>query len=342
MRFYSTVRGLIFLSLTMSTIACDEEDQDADIDTDTEVDTEVDTENIIAPDVEYGEMCKVTEYEDGADGAISKIENIAYDSSGRIVQKETDYESNGTIDDLVVYVYSSTDSTDMTTKMFRCDGNRIVLSSQTDTYDSYGNVIKNEYDDEGDEIIDQVDTFARAYDSDGNQLEEQFDEYNDGVFEFINSYFYDSNSNLYKIDYDDNADHLIDSSRTNTYDASNNLIKSILENDKEIIVYVCTYTYSADGNLIEAVVDEDGDGITDRIFTFTYDSDGNMTQEIHDGKFLDWGQVADGVPDRIMTYTYDLDGNLNVAEMDEDGDGTNDYLLTFDGCTHFNPTPFVI
>ena len=92
------------------------------------------------------------------------------------------------------------------------DGDGVVDSVQTFDYDAAGNTVQREFDNDGDGTLDRV--WFYTYDGDGRQLTFSQDTDGNGQVDSLEQRSYDSEGRLIEIQTDSNADGVVDSRRT--------------------------------------------------------------------------------------------------------------------------------
>lgn len=237
----------------------------------------------------------------------------------RVVSGDTDVD--GTAD--YIYRYEFDAKGELTREVIEhSDGRPDRIRAYT--YDTDGNNIRYEEDDNNDGIPDDITHYA--YDADGNRNVYARDRNGDGMLEYTETYAYDINGNRTRREKDTDGDGSPNSITDYKYDAEGNLTRS--ENDSDgdgTPESIGSYSTYVDGNTERVERDNDSDGIADSIRTTTYDAYGNRLRTEYDDD-------ADGALDTILTDSYDESGNTTRSEYDWDGDGVPNsiHISTYD------------
>ena len=190
----------------------------------------------------------------------------------------------------------------------------------TYSYDTNGNVTREEYDYDGDGTPNSIITIG--YDVNGNQTRQERDVDGDGTPNNILTFSHNANGDPTRLEVDD--DGTPSYVGTYSYDANGNLTRIEEDNDGDgTPSRIDTLSYDAYGNLARVEEDEDGNGTPNRIETYSYDANGNKTRRENDVN-----GDGDGTPNEISTYSYDANGNETRYEYDRDGDGTPNEVFT--------------
>ncbi len=190
--------------------------------------------------------------------------------------------------------------------------------------DAFGNVIREEYDENGDGKADSVTTYE--YDEKCNNIRYAIDKGGDGTVERQATFTYDENGNELAMEVDEDGNGTVDerSEVENRYDEDGNLLAAEYNEDGDGKADPrLTFTYDKDGHRLSEERDQDGDGVAETQYTF--DSDGHTLTAAED-------RDGDGAIDLRRSFVYDEDGNLISQESDDDGDGIIDqaFRVTYD------------
>ena len=202
------------------------------------------------------------------------------------------------------------------------NGDGVLNSIQTNTYDTAGNLLTVSIDNDGDGVLDYIQVRTYTYDATGNLINRSIDSDGDGVPNSIQTNTYDTAGNVLTSSYDSDGDGVPNSIHTNTYDTAGNLLTRRNDTDGDgVLNSIQTNTYDTAGNLLTRRNDTDGDGVPNFILTNTYNSVGNLINRSIDSD-------GDGVLNNIQTNTYDSVGNLLTSSYDTDGDGVLNNIQT--------------
>lgn len=193
-------------------------------------------------------------------------------------------------------------------------------SHTTRTYNDNGDILTEDYDQDGDESIDLK--IARTYDdATGLVTLHEVDRGADGTVDRRITYTYEMGPGevptTRTADIDEDADGTTDSRTLTTYRTDG--LEERSEHDEDLdgtADDVTTYTYDDDGKLISQLRDNAAPR-EDTLDTFTYDSEGRRATWTVD-------RGNNGTPDIIITYTYNAFGHLSVFDADDDINGIID------------------
>jgi len=121
------------------------------------------------------------EWDRHADGTVDSRRTYSYNADGELISAEWDRDANGTVD--------TVSDEEMDEAMNPVDEDAMASGTRDYAYDRAGNVRLEEYDPEGDGIIN-----ARAiysYDDHGNLVIKEWDDGADGTVEWRGEYVYD-------------------------------------------------------------------------------------------------------------------------------------------------------
>jgi serralysin len=218
---------------------------------------------------ENGEVQRQTHTQDGnGDGVPDEVYVLEFNERGQLLRDTEDTNGDGVPERVETREYSA-------------DGERTEVDTNGDgipdeisyiEFDAYGNLTREVEDENGDGIPEAITVIHREYDDDGNEVLEEVDEGDDGTLESTETVEYDGNGNILRLIRIENYDDWQEYIETNEYDASGNLVRKEVqhtevedEGEQRVELRVHMYTYDAAGNLISEseTSDWDGDGTTD-------------------------------------------------------------------------------
>lgn len=179
--------------------------------------------------------------EDGTKGAEVVISRHTYDDQGRLTTWQYDYDEDGIFDyseydveydangNVIKYFYDDEDSVNnysvfeysafgTVSKQADYDSNRNLLYEETNLFDGSGRVLSTKYDEDGDSIVDDEDTYT--YDTQGNLIAESSywkSSYSNTEYYYYYTYEYDSNGLLIGETYSENAQGIPESETWHTW-----------------------------------------------------------------------------------------------------------------------------
>ncbi len=184
------------------------------------------------------------------------------------------------------------------------------------TYNTNGQVVRDEYDNDNDTVIDDV--YTQSYSAELHGDVYTTDRGNDGV-ERTRDWDLDEFGDLVR--YEETADGSLYQLETRELDPATGLYtRREVINPSRGIHTIETWTMDSDGNRPTATIDYDGDGTPELNITLTYDRPNSLWTYREDDS------NADGIADIISTRVFDADDRLLRMERDDNADGIVDYV----------------
>jgi len=242
------------------------------------------------------------------------------------------------------------------------DGMGTSQTTTSYTYNSSGEVLTYEHDQNAQDGDGIETSYTNEYDSENHNTNIFITSYTAGVasgWEKKTYANYDDQDNyLLRTQYTCDATWsctLVDTSvYTYTYDEQHNptlMTQSVYFGTSTTatisVEQVSTYTYDAEGHILTEATDTDNDGSVDLNYSYVYDADGNVTADTFGNPTVNNASESTWVNGLRMTYThysvsgstytfsyritytYDEHGTVTSSSRDTDDDGiANDYLLT--------------
>jgi len=185
------------------------------------------------------------------------------------------------------------------------------------TYDSAtGRVVRDEYDENNDGVIDNV--FTQSYHDNLYGDLYTTDRGNDGV-ESSRDWDLDAFGDV--IRYEERRDSTLYQLETRELDPATGLYtRREVTNPVTCAHTIETWTMDEHGNRPTATIDNDGDGAPEIYITLTYDAPNSLWTGRQDDT------NGDGIADIATTRSFDGDGNLLSQRRDDGADGSIDYI----------------
>lgn len=226
------------------------------------------------------------------------------------------------------------------------DGDGVMDVYETTTYNTDGEPLKSESDDNQDGVIedwqeyeyDEVGCLVRhtydgsfivadyfyACDENLNTIEEIRDSGRDGVYESVTVRAYNSQGHFLMEVRDQNADGSWDFRSIKSYDITGELETGFdLDNDGDGIWDYRSYqSYDANDFLVGVMTDSDGDGVVNSSATYTRDGEGRTLEMKSD-------YDNDGVANAVTQYEYNAEGNKIGEKRDLNQDGVFEEVYTY-------------
>ena len=191
------------------------------------------------------------------------------------------------------------------------------------TYDpETGRVIRDEYDENNDGLIDSVHTQSYHANLYGDLY--TTDRGNDGI-EATRDWDLDAFGDV--IRYEERRDGALYQLETRQLDPATGLYtRREVTNPVTGVHTIETWTMDDQGNRPTATIDYDGDGVPEKYVTLTYDAPNSLWTGRQDDT------NGDGIADVATTRSFNGDGNLLSERRDDGADGSIDYvdLRTYD------------
>jgi hypothetical protein len=259
-------------------------------------------------------------------GAITSRIALTYDANGYLIKSVYESDVDGVLDKWTMINTFDANGDLRLVEYFNRAG---VLDNWIfRTFDVNGNVTRqrDEFDNNGDGVVDRWTTTVYSYDANGYPLLAltEVDNNTDGTVDSWSSTIntYDTNGNLTMRE--ESRDGAITARYTATYASNGKLTISVDEYDingdgKIFSRATNTFTYDANGitKVMLTETDTNADGTVDKRRTVFFDAKGQRTVTEYDNN-------ADGVVDRRTMITRDVNGNITMDEDDTNADGTID------------------
>lgn len=257
------------------------------------------------------------ERDDGYDGVIDSRNELEFDVDGFPTRSVI---TDATHDDYVT-VYEVTDWGELRSWVQGAGAGRVADVSTTATFDSDGNMIREEIDSNGDERPDRL--IVNVYDEFGRVVTRREDRDGDDVWDSIEHQSYDDDERSSTRREDLDADGVIDRIVVRHYTANQRILSRGYDDDGDgSMDSVVRHRYDERGNEIAVWSDSNGDGIVDSVRRTEYDDDGRRRRDIEDHN-------DDGIPNSVSTHSYDRQGRPVAVERDTNADGTIDSVTTY-------------
>lgn len=188
-----------------------------------------------------------------------------------------------------------------------------ILSTEMSYAKSNWVLVRTEYDDNNDGVIDRSEKCS--YNADGDMNRKEIDQNNDGIIDMVETFEYSGDD--YRIrSLDKENDGVIDEVEIIANSASTDM------QDLDNYTLLSIYVHDSDGRVIREERDENSDGVFDKAFNFYYnDLDQKIRTEIDNG--------IDGIIDSVETVIYDNYGARIGIETDSNNDGKIDSTVNF-------------
>ncbi len=208
--------------------------------------------------------------------------DYSYDDNGNILQKVTDLEADGSIDEILSYEYNDQDQITYFAEDSNGDGQNDYIVSYG--YDAQGNQIRHEEDLDGDGVVDSIELAYFEYNSQGDITYQSGDLNGDGVAEWAYewSYDYDQSGNLLEVEFGIVGNNSGGYILRYGFDDQGNKIMEQKENtgvfldDASAGAYSYYWEYSDSGDLIRQEQDLDSDGELEYALYHAYNSDNEL------------------------------------------------------------------
>ena len=221
-----------------------------------------------------------------------------YNEDGRVISS---YEAGESYESTSTFEYDELGRETKRSHVNVWDG-ETTYSSSTTTYDIWGNLVREVYEETGDIITE----YLYTYDAYGNQLSYT---YRSNYGETTAAYTYDADGNILRsvTTYDDGTSSGVEYIR----DALGNTLKERGFNSAGETTYTEEYTRDAQGRTLKSIY-TNSDGSTS-VYTYTYDAKGNLTRSEY---------TSDTYGSMITENRYDKGGRLVRTETTGDYGGS--------------------